>query len=74
MGGLPKTLDGTGRLSVVRPARSKCRAAILGSGGRPYGVKQGQSGTLGDCRGLWRTAGDSTGGYGTARVMSHHFL
>ena len=40
VGGLPRALDGAGRLSVVRPGQSKCRTAVLGLGGGLYGVRQ----------------------------------
>jgi len=63
--------DGAGRLSVVRPGRPKCRAAVFGQDGGPYRVRHFSSGQgvdgrgLQDGRGLVGTAGGWWGQRGT---------
>jgi len=47
-----------GRLSVVRPGRPKCRAAVFGQDGGPYRVRHFSSGQGVDSRGLVEMAGD----------------
>ena len=72
MGRLPQTLDGMGRLSVVRPGRPNCRTAVLGPDGGPYSVRHfslGQGGwTAGDggvswlvvLEGIWSRQGEAS--------------
>ena len=54
-GGLPRARDGMGRLSVVRPGRSKCRTAVFGQDGGPHRVRHFSSGQGGGRQGM---AGD----------------
>jgi len=68
-GGLPRALDGTRRLFVVRPGRSKRRTVALGAGSWPYRdvslgyhIRGGERRVIeGDGRGRLRTPGNGKG-------------
>ena len=63
-GRLPRAPDRTGRLSVVRPGRPKCRTAVFGPDGGPYRVRHFNSGQGVDGGGLLSTAGKDEDGRG----------